>query len=63
MQSRSMLSHHFMAEPGMAKSALRALPPFIAASTAHVTHDDSRLALLMLQVQPENNCISDRPLL
>jgi hypothetical protein len=45
----------------MVKSALRALPPCIAASTAHVTHDDSRLALIMLQEnQPQTRQISDK---
>lgn len=49
----------------MAKSALRALPPCIAASTAHVTHDDSRLALLMLQMMlqmeaPQNKHTSNK---
>ena len=43
------MAHHLTAEPGIAKSALRALPPCIAASTAHVTHEDSRLALTTLQ--------------
>lgn len=48
MQERdAAVAHHLTAEPGMANSALRALPPGMAASTAHVTHVDSRCFLPM----------------